>query len=213
VTAAAEVENAFAAVDADLGPVTLAVACAGTEGPLGPLHLADPEAWWRAVEVDLRGSMLIARCAVGRMVRWRAGRFVMVYGNLGDRLGAYVSAFAAAKVGVARLTEVLAGEVEDSGVRVFGIHPGLVRTPLTERLAWGAEGKAWLPRFGIGVEDRWGDGGTAADLVEAIALGGADALSGRILHVGDDLAELAERCQVDQDLRRLRLRWDPLASG
>ena len=213
VTGPAEVESAFAAVDAELGPVTLAVACAGTGGPLGPLHLADPEAWWRAVEVDLRGSMLTARSAVGRMVRSRAGRFVTVYGNLGDRLGVHVSAFAAAKAGVARLTEVLASEVEDSGVRVFGVHPGFVRTPLTERLAWGADGQAWLPRFGIGVEDRWGDGGPAAELVEAIALGRADALSGRVLHVGDDLAELAERCRVDQDLRRLRLRWDPPASG
>ena len=155
VTAPAEVDSAFAAVETDLGPVTLAVACAGTDGPLGPLHLADPEAWWRAVEVDLRGTMLTARSAVGRMVARRAGRFVTVYGNLGDRLGLYVSAFAAAKAGVARLTEMLAGEVEDSGVRVFGLHPGFVRTPLTERLAWGAEGKAWLPRFGIGVEDRW----------------------------------------------------------
>jgi NAD(P)-dependent dehydrogenase (short-subunit alcohol dehydrogenase family) len=213
VTAPAEVESAFAAVEADLGPVTVAVACAGTDGPLGPLHLADPEAWWRAVEVDLRGSMLTARSAVGRMVGRRAGRFVTVYGNLGDRQGAYVSAFAAAKAGVARLTEMLAGEVEDSGVRVFGLHPGFVRTPLTERLAWGAEGKAWLPRFGIGVEDRWGDAAPAAELVEAIALGEADALSGRILHAGDDLAELAERCRADQDLRRLRLRWDPPASG
>jgi hypothetical protein len=51
---------------------------------------------------------------------------------------------------------------------------------------------------------RWG---------EAIARGEADALSGRILHVGDDLAELTERCRVDQDRRRLRLRWDPPASG
>lgn len=211
VTVPAEVENAFAAVDADLGPVTLAVACAGTDGPLGPLHLADPEAWWRAVEVDLRGSMLTARSAVGRMVRSRAGRFVMVYGNLGERQGAYVSAFAAAKAGVARLTEMLAAEVEDSGVRVFGIHPGFVRTPLTERLAWAADGRAWLPRFGVGVEDRWGDGRPAADLVEVIALGEADALSGRILHVGDDVAELTERCRVDQDLRRLRLHWDPPA--
>jgi NAD(P)-dependent dehydrogenase (short-subunit alcohol dehydrogenase family) len=213
VTVPVEVEEAFAAVDAELGAVTLVAACAGTDGPLGPLYLADPEVWWRAVEVDLRGSMLTARSAVGRMVRARAGRFVMVYGNLGDRLGAHVSAFAAAKAGVARLTEVLAGEVEDSGVRVFGIHPGFVRTPLTERLAWGAEGKAWLPRFGIGVEDRWGDAGPAADLVEAVALGRADALSGRVLHVGDDLAKLAERCRVDQDLRRLRLHWDPPASG
>ena len=214
VTVPAEVENAFAAVDADLGAVTLAVACAGTGGPLGPLHLADPEAWWRAVEVDLRGSMLTARSAVGRMVESGGGRFVTVYGNLGDRLGAYVSAFAAAKAGVARLTEVLAGEVADSGVLVFGIHPGLVRTPLTQRLAaWGGEGRAWLPRFGNGVEDRWGDGRPAAELVEAIALGRADALSGRILHVGDNLTELAERCQTDQDLRRLRLRWDPPTSG
>jgi NAD(P)-dependent dehydrogenase (short-subunit alcohol dehydrogenase family) len=213
VTLPAEVEEAFAAVDADLGAVTLAVACAGTAGPLGPLHLADPEAWWRTVEVDLRGTMLTARSAVGRMVWRRAGRFVTVYGNLGDRLGAHVSAFAAAKAGVARLTEVLAGELEDSGVLVFGVHPGFVRTPLTERLAWGAEGQAWLPRFGVGVEDRWGDGRPAAELIEAIALGRADALSGRILHVGDDLAELAERCWADQDLRRLRLRWDPPASG
>ena len=108
VTAPVEVENAFAAVDDDPGAVTLAVACAGMAGLLGPLHLADPEAWWRAVEVDLRGSMLTARSAVGRMVRARAGRLVMVYGNLGDWLGAHVSAFAAAKAGVARLTEVLA---------------------------------------------------------------------------------------------------------
>jgi hypothetical protein len=48
---------------------------------------------------------------------------------------------------------------------------------------------------------------------EAIALGHADDLSGRTLHVGDDLAELAERCRVDPDLRRLRLLWDPPTDG
>ncbi|HEY6746625.1 MAG TPA: SDR family oxidoreductase [Mycobacteriales bacterium] len=213
VTVHAEVEGAFAAVEAALGPVTLAVACAGTEGPLGPLHRADPEAWWRAVEVDLRGSMLTARAALKRMVGSGRGRLVLVYGNLGDRLGAHVSAFAAAKAAVARVTEVLAGEVDGSGVGVFGIHPGFVRTPLTERLAWGDDGRAWLPGFGRGVEDRWGDGRPAADLVEAIALGRADDLSGRILHAGDDLAELAERCRADPDLRRLRLQWDPPADA
>jgi 3-oxoacyl-[acyl-carrier protein] reductase len=213
VTAGVEVEGAFAAVDDGMGPVTLAVTCAGTEGPLGPLHLADPQAWWRAMEVDLRGSMLTARAAIERMVRSGRGRLVLVYGNLGDRLGVHVSAFAAAKAAVARLTEVLAGEVEGSGVRVFGMHPGLVRTPLTERLAWAEEGQTWLPRFGSGVENRWGDGQLAAELVEAIALGQADALSGRVLHSGDDLAELTRRCRADPDLRRLRLLWDPPTSA
>lgn len=205
VTVPGEVEEAFDGVDAELGPVTFAVTCAGTAEVLGPVWDADPESWWRAVEVDLRGTMLTARSAINRMLRQRAGRLVTVYGNLGDRQAGYVSAFAAAKAGIARLTEVLAHEVASTGVRVFGVHPGFVRTPMTEQLAWSADGRTWLPRFGSGVEDRWGDPQPAADLLEAIALGAADQLSGRVLHVGDDLAELAERCRADPDLRRLRL--------
>jgi hypothetical protein len=42
-------------------------------------------------------------------------------------------------------------------------------------------------------------------------LGTADALSGRVLQVRDDLAALTMRCRADQDLRRLRLLWDPAA--
>lgn len=205
VTVPAEVEAAIEVVAAELGPVTFAVTCAGTAEVIGPAWEADPESWWRAVGVDLRGTMLTARSVLGRMLGRGAGRLVTVYGNLGDRQSSNVSAFAVAKAGIARLTEILAHEVDGTGVRVFGVHPGFVRTPMTERLAYSADGRTWLPRFGVGVEERWGGSQPAADLLEAIALGAADQLSGRILHVEDDLEELAERCRTDPDLRRLRL--------
>lgn len=129
-----------------------------------------------------------------------------MYGNLGDRQSGNISAFAVAKAGIARLTEMLAHEVDGTGVRVFGVHPGFVRTPMTEHLAWSTDGRTWLSGFGTAAEERWGGPQPATDLLEAIALGSADQLSGwRILHVRDDIAELTERCRTDPDLRHLRL--------
>lgn len=205
VTVPAQVEAAFNVVEAELGAVSLAIACAGTAEALGPVAEADPELWWQAVGVDLRGTMLTARSALQRMRRQRAGRLVTVYGNLGDRGAASVSAFAVAKAGIARLTETLANEVQDCGVGVFCMHPGFVRTSMTERLAWSGEGRASLPTFAEGVESRWGDAQGACDLAAAIATGAADQLTGRVLYAGDDLGQLSERVNTDPDLRRLRI--------
>jgi NAD(P)-dependent dehydrogenase (short-subunit alcohol dehydrogenase family) len=145
VTSPAEVEAAFARVDAELGTPNVVVACAGTADVIGPLWLADPEQWWQAVAVDLRGTMLTAQCAVTRMLAAGRGRLVTTYGNLGDRQQGDVSALAVAKAGIARLTESLACELAGTEVRVLGVHPGFVRTPMTEQLAQGEQGRAWLP--------------------------------------------------------------------
>jgi NAD(P)-dependent dehydrogenase (short-subunit alcohol dehydrogenase family) len=208
VTSPEEVETAFDVCEAHLGLPTLVVACAGTADVLGPVWSADPDQWWQAVAVDLRGTMLTARSAVRRMRAAGSGRFVAIYGNLGSRQQGNVSAFAVAKAGIALLTESLACELAGTQVRVFCAHPGFVRTPMTERLAWGEGGRTWLPTFGATAEERWGDAQPAADLVEAIARGAADELTSRVLWAGDDLAALSDSCRSDPDLRRLRLSLD-----
>jgi len=75
---------------------------------------------------------------------------------------------------------------------------------MTEQLAWGQQGRAWLPGFGERAERRWGDA-QPAGLVTAIALGAADQLTGRILHPRDDLSALTAQCQSQPGRRRLRL--------
>jgi 3-oxoacyl-[acyl-carrier protein] reductase len=206
VTSPEQVAAAFAEVGSQLGTPSLVVACAGSADVVGPLWSADPDEWWQAVSVDLRGTMLTAWSAIPSMLVARAGRFVTVYGNLGERQSGHVSAFAAAKAGIARLTESLAVELTGTGVLAFGMHPGFVRTPMTEQLAFGDSGRTWLPDFGASAERRWGDSRRAEQLVEAIARGDADQLAGRIIWVDDDLSELAESCHADPDLRRLRIK-------
>jgi NAD(P)-dependent dehydrogenase (short-subunit alcohol dehydrogenase family) len=208
VTSPGEVAAAFGVIGSQLGTPTLVVTCAGTADVLGPVWSADPDEWWQAVAVDLRGTMLTAWSAIPSMLVAGAGRLVTVYGNLGDRNTGHISAFAVAKAGVARLTESLAVELAGTGVLAFGVHPGFVRTPMTERLAFGADGRTWLPRFAGSAERRWGDARPAEQLIEAIAHGEADRLAGRVLCVDDDLGLLSDSCQSDPDKRRLRLNLD-----
>ena len=200
------VTSGFKSAGEKLGDPTLVITCAGSIDALGPIASVDPERWWRSVTVDLRGTMLCARAALSTMIPRRAGRIVTVYGNLGDDGLEHVSAFAAAKAGIARFTETLASELEGSGVIAVSMHPGFVRTPMTEHVASSTDGRQWLPAFGDRAPDHWGDGTSAQHLMRRIIAGDADALAGRVVIVDDDLSALAVASKGEADLRRLRIR-------
>lgn len=199
------VASAFHCAVAEVGPPTLLVTCAGVIGPLGPVTTVDPDEWWNAVSVDLRGTMLCAQAAANIMLQRRCGTIVTVYGNLGDDGRPHVSAFAASKAAVARFTETLAAELEGTGVVAVCMHPGFVRTPLTEHLAFHRDGQRWLPAFSVDGPARWGDGASAVELVWQIAQGRIGELAGSILHVDEDLDALDTAPRDGKNTRSLRI--------
>ena len=206
VTQPSEVQRVFAKAIADIGVPSLLVTCAGSAEALGPVASVDPDQWWQTVSVDLRGTMLCSQAVLPGMLAAGAGRIVTIYGNLGDDGRENLSAFAAAKAGVARFTETLASELVGSGVTAVCLHPGFVQTAMTEHLALSEAGRQWLPDFGPRARDHWGDGTSAVALVKRLSHGEGDALHGRIIYAADDLDALATRAGVDASFRRLRVR-------
>ena len=129
------------------------------------------------------------------------GAIVNVSSYSGTRPAPHHSAYAAAKAALLSFTESLAAEVAGSGVVVFAISPGFVRTAMTDRL----RASGWVPGAGAGGEvapERSGE------LVAFLASGEADALNGRFLHALDDWADLARRADelARDDLYVMRLR-------
>lgn len=181
----ASVASGFDRARVELGDPTSVVTCADGFDALAPIASVDPERWWQAVTVDVRGTMLCAQAALSTMIPRGAGRIVTVYGNLGDNGREHVSAFAAAKAGVARFTETLASELDGSAVIAVCMHPGFVRSPMTEHLASSTDGRRWLPAIGDRAPDHWGDGTSAHHLMRRIIAGDADALSGRVVVVDE----------------------------
>jgi NAD(P)-dependent dehydrogenase (short-subunit alcohol dehydrogenase family) len=199
-----EVDTAIARVADELGPVDLLVNNAGTMTS-GPLWEIDPDAWWRDVEVSLRGAFLCSRAVIPSMLERGGGRIVNVSSRIATRPDPWSSSYASAKAAITRMTDCLDAEVRERGVRVFALNPGVVSTGLTDGLV--REG--WLRDDLRGMsEDEWSPPELAASIIVRIGAGVADALAGRFIDAPTGLdAQLAgvERT-VAEDRWALRLR-------
>ena len=129
----ADVEAAFAAMDAAWGGVDVALANAGFAMNTPTLDLSVDD-WRRTVDVNLTGAFLIAQAAGRRMVRDGAGLILFtasLYAGVG---GADRAAYCATKAAVANLARALASEWGPRGVRVNALAPGYTETTLVSDL-------------------------------------------------------------------------------
>jgi NAD(P)-dependent dehydrogenase (short-subunit alcohol dehydrogenase family) len=116
------------AIDA-FGRLDVAFANAGI-GTSGLIVDTDLDDWRRVVDVCLVGPMLTIKHAARRM---DGGGAIVVTASLNAvQPGRGMSAYCAAKAGVAMLVQVAAMELGASGIRVNAVGPGLVRTGLTD---------------------------------------------------------------------------------
>jgi NAD(P)-dependent dehydrogenase (short-subunit alcohol dehydrogenase family) len=203
-----EVEDMVAGVETALGPVDLLVNNAGQFGPVGPLAATDPDQWWQALEVNLRGPLYCARAVLPGMLARGHGRIVNVSSGTGFAAIPMLSAYAVSKTALYRLSENLAAETRGHGVMVFAIDPGLVRTTLSESaLSCGEPSiERWFEDAFANQEDV--STASAATLVVSLASGAADVLSGRYIFATNDVAQMVARADEieEQDLYVLRER-------
>jgi len=131
----------------------------------------------RMMRVNYLGSVYLTRLLLPQMVERQSGWVVFV-ASVAGRIGTpEESAYAATKFAVVGLAEALSIEVEDSGVHVLTVCPGVVRTPFFD-----PEGLARLPpvaRRGIVEPDELVDA-----IFEALARGRHELTFPRSLAVG-----------------------------
>lgn len=205
VTDEKRINEIMAAVEESSGPITLLVNNAGRSSSSGPVWEGDPDEWWRDVEVNLRGPFLCTRAVLPGMISRRKGRIVNIASNVGIRSAPYATAYSCSKAALLRFTDSVAESVQALGVQVFAISPGWVWTEMTEHTV--RVMKENVPDFEGIPESQVSPPELAANLVVRLASGEADNLTGRYIHVTDDLDELiltAAEIQ-EQDLYALRL--------
>jgi NAD(P)-dependent dehydrogenase (short-subunit alcohol dehydrogenase family) len=157
---------------------------AGVYGPLGSIESIDWTEWMRAIEINLYGSVLMARAIVPHFKQHRYGKIVQLSGGGATNPLPWISAYAASKAAVVRFAESLALELEEFGIDVNAIAPGALNTRMMDQLLDAgpeAVGEAFYERMKkIAVE-----GGTPLDHGAALALflgsSASDGISGRLL--------------------------------
>ncbi|MBN9739205.1 MULTISPECIES: SDR family NAD(P)-dependent oxidoreductase [unclassified Pseudonocardia] len=122
----------FDRVEAELGPLHGAVTCAGVSLP-GPAEELSYDRWATVLDVNLTGTFLSLQAAGRRLLPRRSGALVAV-GSV-DSFGGHAQRanYASSKFGIAGLVRSMAIDWGPAGVRVNGIAPGAVDTPLLRR--------------------------------------------------------------------------------
>jgi 3-oxoacyl-[acyl-carrier protein] reductase len=211
VTDRAAVEQAVSRTEAALGPIDLLINNAGVLNG-GVLGMVDPDEWWRDMEINLRGPLLFVHAALPGMIARGRGRIINVASGAGLQAIATGSAYCVSKAALIRLSESIALETTSHGVVTFAIHPGTVRTPMNLRFMESPEMRRRSPEVAAWFQQLFADGGDMpierpVQLVLTLASGRADALSGCLISIDDDLDALLANADAIQAAggRRLRL--------
>jgi NAD(P)-dependent dehydrogenase (short-subunit alcohol dehydrogenase family) len=131
VTRETDAERAVALALSRFGRLDVGVNCAGL-GLAVPLTEQTEQQWDAVVDVCLKGVFLCLKHEARAMVGAGSGGVIVNIASISARQPAEgLSAYCAAKAGVEMLTRCAAMELGPQGVRVVGIGPGLIDTPLT----------------------------------------------------------------------------------
>jgi 3alpha(or 20beta)-hydroxysteroid dehydrogenase len=133
VTDAAGWETVVAQAEEAWGPVKVLVNNAGIV-MFGPIETLDPSDWKRAIDINLTGVFLGMHAVVASMKQANGGAIVNISSTAGLQGYANLGAYVASKWGVRGLTKTAALELGPSNIRVNSIHPGPIRTPMTDGL-------------------------------------------------------------------------------
>ncbi|MCS7157261.1 MAG: SDR family oxidoreductase [Blastocatellia bacterium] len=127
-----QVERFFAEAIRINGSLSGVAHCVGSL-LLKPAHLTSDIEWATTLDVNLTSAFFVVRAAARAMMQ--TGGSVVLVSSVVSRVGvAHHEAIAAAKAGLIGLTLSAAATYASRGIRFNCVAPGLVRTPLTDRL-------------------------------------------------------------------------------
>jgi 2-hydroxycyclohexanecarboxyl-CoA dehydrogenase len=132
VSSRQQIEDAYAAIRREFGPITIVVANAGFSKAVSFLTMST-EVWQEMLDVNLTGVFHTIQAALPDMVTRKWGRIVTISSNAAQIGAADRAHYAASKGGVIGLTKALARELARYGITCNTIPPSLVDTPMARR--------------------------------------------------------------------------------
>jgi len=162
---------------------------AAIHGPKGQIEEIDWHDWKAAVEVNLLGSVLMARAVVPSMKRQRYGKIIQLSGGGGASPRYGFSAYAASKAAAVRFAENLALELEAHHIDVNSVAPGALNTRLLQDTLAAGPSRIGEAAFAA-ARRQLSDGGTALDvpvrLAVFLASGASDGITGKLISAAWD---------------------------
>jgi len=203
VSKAAEVEQVVESALQAFSRLHILVNNAGVYGPIGPIEQVDWQAWVKAIEINLFGSVLMCRALLPHFKSHSYGKIVQLSGGGATSPLPRISAYAASKAAIVRFVETLAEEVRKDHIDVNVIAPGALNTRLLDEVLAAGPEKVDKDFYERALKQK-AQGGTplekGAHLAVFLGSAASDGITGKLISaVWDPWQILPERLE---DLRK-----------
>lgn len=133
VTDVEQVDAAYTAIEAELGPVEVVVANAGVTRDTLLMRMSETD-WDTVLETNLTGTFHVVKRAARGMVRARSGRIVLISSVVGQLGSAGQVNYATSKAGLVGMARSIARELGGRGITANVVAPGFIETDMTAAL-------------------------------------------------------------------------------
>jgi NAD(P)-dependent dehydrogenase (short-subunit alcohol dehydrogenase family) len=128
VSRGADVERLVDKAAQTFGRIDVLVNNAGLLGPRVAIEEYPEDEWRRIIDANLTGPFLVSKAVIPRMPQ--GGSIVNVVSGVSVEGRAEWGAYSVSKFGVEGLTQILAAELKERGIRVNAVDPGGMRTEM-----------------------------------------------------------------------------------
>jgi NADP-dependent 3-hydroxy acid dehydrogenase YdfG len=207
VTQPTEIQDVVKSVMKKFGQIDVWINNAGAFKAIGPTWEVRKSDWINDVTTNLFGTFHCIQAVVPVMISQGFGSIINVVG--GGTIGAfkYGNGYGTSKTAVARLTENLSEELDETPIKVFALDPGLNDTDMTRYQRDTKDGQRYLSDIeGLFEQKIDVPPFQAPQYAYYMANGELDHYTGRVVSVYDRLETLKEHASSsEQDSYKLRL--------
>ena len=136
VTDYASLQAAAARIEAELGPVAHVVVTVGIDSGKGgfPFWNLQPSDWTRVYTVNVQGVVNTAHAFYAPMIERRHGTFLF-FSSVAGQIGSQTDPpYRASKAAIINFTQCAAKDLAPYNIRANAIAPGMVHTPLQQKV-------------------------------------------------------------------------------
>ncbi|OGF50374.1 MAG: dehydrogenase [Candidatus Firestonebacteria bacterium RIFOXYA2_FULL_40_8] len=184
VSKEADVKNIINSAIKEFKKVDIVVNNAGVYGPKGAIEDVNGKEWIDAVTINLYSVFYMCKYIIPHMKANNYGKIVNLSGGGATAPLPRISAYAASKAAVVRLTETLAKECELNKIDINAIAPGALNTRLIDEVLEAGPEKVGKAFYEKTVKQKQ-DGGTPLNVGAALSVylasAKSDGISGRLI--------------------------------
>lgn len=126
------VAESIASLPTEFAKIDILVNNAGNAHGLDPIQTGNLDDWDAMIDINVKGLLYVSRAIIPMMIENRAGHIINIGSTAAKEVYPNGNVYCASKHAVDALNQAMRMDLNQYGIRVGGIHPGLVETGFSD---------------------------------------------------------------------------------